>query len=588
MASTNLPFAGINDESGYPSALTLLFEDYGSGFFPRSLAELTIAKIVGSIREKEEWWIKAQNPEIVAKWRQEAYDQLVGTFLNESTNANEEYIAKMVSYAMDEAQWFAQKYQNETVRPAAVEGVFERHDLANSTLHTQLLTALAALRARPAIGTDHEDRHPGTPQMIDLVHPSMYAYERGKTHILPNVGAEATAMPAWKDFLGKDGVVEPEPAEQNRYNRFDGPSSKAGLQWLPSEFRVSADGEHCAIQSYINSLHPETDAELYSLIGELFCHALPLCEKVLSEAGKHYALRVHNANDVVRQRKIRLLDNDSWWEGSPRDQAEGEDDDAYYEYLDEWEEDSSNRTFRHPEVPNFSPPRYTRTAAEANLRDRPLQVITKFASLELAPGESYGGGVWHVEGTLHERIVCTVCYYLESENIEDVQLAFRTSVEEPDYEQSDYRGVENMYGLADEEALVQDIGSCTTKQGIALAWPNTQQHCVGPVALKDATKPGKRTICCFFLVDPELRIRSTATVPPQQLAWVTETVQPLLASRLAEMALQEKVSAHLESPSLLTYDAACERRERLMDERRASNEDFQESALSRPFSLCEH
>lgn len=57
-----------------------------------------------------------------------------------------------------------------------------------------------------------------------------------------------------------------------------------------------------------------------------------------------------------------------------------------------------------------------------SLRDRPVQVIVKLASLELdtSRGEdesSCPGGVWHVEGTLDEKIVATSCCYLESENI---------------------------------------------------------------------------------------------------------------------------------------------------------------------------
>ena len=226
-----------------------------------------------------------------------------------------------------------------------------------------------------------------------------------------------------------------------------------------------------------------------------------------------------------------------------------------------------------------------------NLCDRPLQVIVKIASLELAPGETFDGGVWHVEGTMGERIVATACCYLECSNVEGAELAFRTSVEEPPYEQDDHEGIRRMFNLENEQALVQECGSCITKEGRVLAWPNTKQHRVLPVHLLDQDKPGKRTICCFFLVDPVLRIRSTATVPPQQLAWVAESIDPALTAQgMGESALRAQVVKHLSSPSLLSYEAACERRQRLMDERKTPDSGPRPHGdyMAQPFSLCEH
>ena len=200
---------------------------------------------------------------------------------------------------------------------------------------------------------------------------------------------------------------------------------------------------------------------------------------------------------------------------------------------------------------------------------------------------SYDGGVWHVEGSLGERIVATACCYLECTNVQGGALAFRTSVQEPeDYRQFDHTGVQLMYNLVTEGTLLQPSGSpCVTKQGRILAWPNTKQHCVQPVQLVDSTKPGKRTICCFFLVDPTVRIRSTATVPPQQEAWVVQAQEqeavldsssslgPALTSTDPE---SDSTSAKVTSSghkdrrtSLLTYKQACERRQRLMTERSA-------------------
>jgi hypothetical protein len=412
----------------------------------------------------------------------------------------------------------------------------------------------------------------------------MYAYEQGVSQVLPDVGAKATKMPDWDTFLGKEGIVEAKP-EKPANVQHRGPVSKEGLQWLPAEFKVSQDGQNCEINSYINSLHPIKHKDLYDCIGRLFCHALPLFESVLSEAGEltdnneageltdnieQWPGSGRNASITLRERELRVPVDMRWWE---------EEEDP---------RNSSERKFLPPEIPDFTSTQYTKEAADVNLRNRPLQVITKIASLELEAGEDFKGGVWHVEGCLGDRIVATACYYLECENVQGGKLAFRASVDDPIAEQYDDDGVELMYGLVFEEALVQSLGSCVTcRKGRVLAWPNTHQHKVEPVSLVDPTRPGKRTILCFFLVDPTLRVRSTATVPPQQLAWVEEAVHPELATKNLDDALQEMVFSFLASSSLLTYKAACERRERLMDERRQVNE-VAGRAFERPFSLCEH
>ena len=103
--------------------------------------------------------------------------------------------------------------------------------------------------------------------------------------------------------------------------------------------------------------------------------------------------------------------------------------------------------------------------------------------------------------------------------------------------------------------------------------------------------PAKRTIVCFFLVDPTLRIRSTATIPPQQMSWYGDQIKPLLEKAgITEEAIQNKVLGYysaMPDPEVLTYDQACERRNRLMDERGQLQEEYGWT-FHRPFNLCEH
>ena len=174
-----------------------------------------------------------------------------------------------------------------------------------------------------------------------------------------------------------------------------------------------------------------------------------------------------------------------------------------------------------PDASEYAPPEPAPERMQVSLRGRRLQVITKLASIHLTPEEPrYEGGAWHVEGMVDDGIVATAICYFEQENISESGLAFRAAVCEPEYAQNDTQGVEQIFGLSDGEALSQSRGCCTTSEGRCLAWPNTLQHQVQPFELQDKSKPGHRKILCFFLVDPNKRVPSTLTCPPQQADWL--------------------------------------------------------------------
>lgn len=82
-----------------------------------------------------------------------------------------------------------------------------------------------------------------------------------------------------------------------------------------------------------------------------------------------------------------------------------------------------------------------------------------------------------------------------------------------------------MYGIENYGQTIQKIGKVSTPQGRLLAFPNILQHQVQPFGLTDASKPGHRKILAIFLVDPHLRVVSTANVPPQQRDWWAREVR---------------------------------------------------------------
>ena len=121
----------------------------------------------------------------------------------------------------------------------------------------------------------------------------------------------------------------------------------------------------------------------------------------------------------------------------------------------------------------------------------------------------------------NEHICATALYYYDSFNITESRLSFRQQSSADDasempYPQSVHGWLEDVFGCQNEEAAVQEVGSVLCKEGRLLTFPNILQHQVKPFELADKTKKGHRKILALFLVDPGIRIISTANVPPQQ------------------------------------------------------------------------
>ena len=238
-----------------------------------------------------------------------------------------------------------------------------------------------------------------------------------------------------------------------------------------------------------------------------------------------------------------------------------------------------------PEVPLFVPHPIGQTI---ELRGRKLQVIFKLANIEIDPAKGrteYDGGAWHVEGMRNEHIVASGIYYYHTENITESKLDFRVSVREPEYEQNDNQGVEAVFGLNDEDPLVQRIGSITCVQGRSVAWPNILQHQVQNFRLVDPHKKGIRKILVFFLVDPAVRILSTSIVPPQQQSWF----EMAMKKNKPIPGMPGDIQGLIGGQSwFFPHEKALEVRLDLMAERKFFTDANTKEVFERPFSLCEH
>ncbi|MFI1280919.1 DUF4246 domain-containing protein [Streptomyces sp. NPDC020858] len=481
---------------------------------PRTLRELEMMQCSSHIRAKPGWFDKMNDAEVVARWTREAVAQGL-------TEAQVRYVvAELAHYA-------ALRDAQTGIEVSAVDGVWQSDTLVDDKLRSRLREAVQVLEQVPEA---EQDWHPGSDgQVLDLVHPSLFCLVREVI---------GTHERAWRNPM-------------DRYSKYE---FSERFQWLPTDVDVSDDGD-VAFRSYINNVHPEIHRELVPVLADLFAHLRPLLENVLT--------------DLRHPRPLRIeADPFGWYDSEPEypNKSSYSDDEAYAEARRAWEQAQDawweNRRPVIPDAPAFTPPELPDASARVDLRGRHLQVIVKLATIHLTPDKpEYQGGSWHVEGMMNERIVSTGIYYWDSENITESRLSFRTALDDPDYEQNDDNGLREVYGLEDEGALNQILGSASTPAGRCLAFPDILQHRVDPFRLTDSTRPGHRKILAFFLVDPSERIVSTSDVPPQQ-PW--------------------------SGTSTMTLEQAKDFREQLMQERKFFVDEHNEQLYEREFSLCEH
>ncbi|MFE9676870.1 DUF4246 domain-containing protein [Streptomyces sp. NPDC006259] len=498
------------------SAFPLPF--HASGFIsfatPRTLRELEMMQCSSLIRAKPRWFDKMNDADIVARWTREAAAQGL-------TEAQ-------ITYVLAELRYYAALRDERTgVEVSAVDGVWQSDTLVDDALRSRLREAVRVLEQVPVA---EQDWHPGSDgQVLDLVHPSLFC-------------------------LVREVSGAPERAWQNPTNRYSKYEFSEQFQWLPTDVDISDDGE-VTFRSYVNNVHPETHRELVSVLPDLFASMRPLLENVLT--------------DLRHPRPLRIeADPYGWYASQPEypDRASYGDDGAHAEAVRKWEEEQDdwweNRRPVIPDAPAFTRPESPDESARVDLRGRRLQVIVKLATIHLTPDKpEYPGGSWHVEGMMNERIVSTGLYYWDSENITESRLSFRAALDDPSYEQNDDNGLREVYGLENEDALNQMLGSTSTPAGRCLAFPNILQHRVSSFRLTDPTRPGHRKILAFFLVDPSETIVSTSDVPPQQ-PW--------------------------SDTSTMTLEQARNYREQLMRERKFFVDEHNEQLYEREFSLCEH
>ncbi|KAF1809915.1 hypothetical protein P152DRAFT_383276, partial [Eremomyces bilateralis CBS 781.70] len=481
-----------------------------------TVREQSMLGVMEALTNKPEWRRKVFDEAIVAKWGSEVVD-------NDPDGRN--FTDDMFDYCIAELRNKAKQHEDTGIVRVLdiVASVVKSDELVPEELRLKLIEAVKLLENVPE---KQKDWHPGSDEkVLDLVHPSLFPLIYGVSRVFPTE-AEKVGV---QDCMKRCGEGEVIRAPKGQFGDYNGFISRR-FQWLPSEVSFQAGGK-VKFESYVNNLHPTHDAPLYPILEEIVALAIPLWNETLSSV-------THTHNQQRLRIRIDHIEydwpNGEWDDHEPaEDEPDEEDRDAYYDYREEWMR--NNRILAYPEPETYdedlkhfaaNPP-----PPAVDLRKQipnGVQVIVKLANIHLTPEKpEYEGGSWHVEGFVNEHICATALYYYDCENITDSHLGFRQYTDTIDmsgksYGQDDNEGVEVVYGIENESPSVQPVGRILARQSRFLAFPNIFQHRVAPFRLQDRTKPGHRKIVALFLIDPYVKVISTANVPPQQRDWWAE------------------------------------------------------------------
>ncbi|SEI34185.1 YALIA101S04e12662g1_1 [Yarrowia lipolytica] len=558
------PMLSGDDKSPFPHPYTT--DAWGDVYTtPVCLEEQGVNGASEAIRQKPEWWQKIDDETIVAKWKTEMVEQGV----------REPWADYVIKELKEVYRPISAKFEHKA-GPILTREIMQGDGLVSEDTKTKLKTVVKELLEDEG----EPDWHPGSnEQVLDLVHPSLFPIVYEKTRVLqsdqPDLKFELGTTEGLFPSLDKciKAPVYDCKTDANKNDIADYAISKK-YQWIPTPFKIDENGK-VSVQSYINNLHPIWHKDLYPLIGQIFEDCVPALEHTLGAFLSGQLRRINpmsHSNGYYSDEEPNFEDENGEW------------DDTL------WEEWNENRV---PAI-NNPPEEVVQMTKEFEAKGKTLNVITKLANIHLTPeNPSYPGGTWHVEGTINENIVATVLYYYDVENISESRLAFRTAISDPEYEQSDERGVRMVFGIEDEQKMVMELGNVEAKEGRVVVFPNIYQHQVQPFELADKTKPGHRKIVCFFICDPhDKKVHTTARVPPQNSAWWGEKVRSIgLLDKLPDELFNKVLDAHDDYPWSL--QAAKEVRLDLMEERGKvvedqNEEEFDGPLFGRQFSLCEH
>lgn len=552
-----------------------------------TLREFTMLHLMNQITDKPDWHRKVFEQDIVSKWKSEAL-----------TAPDKDISEKMVDWCIAELRYKAQSFEKTWAISVYNGDVVKSDHAVPPSLKQALKAAVVPLEQVPA---SEKDWHPDSDgKVLDLVHPSLFPLVYGWSRILPddvvNLGdcikrcGQGITIPIPPPG---DAVLYPTSMMQDDSVK---PFSRQ-FQWLPCDVDISGGVGNVKITSYINNLHPKRHRDLYAILEKIISHTIPLWNLTLTPL-KKLGDFVHNPARIEYTSCEYNPDPENGPETDGPQETDYANEYEIYHQRSEWY--AQTRVVVQPEPGIFEPPpspgdeeREESVDLRRDYGERGLQIIIKLANIHLTPEKpDYDGGSWHVEGKLNEHICASAVYYYDSENITTSRIAFRQQSDAEtihvSYEQDHHDWLPAVFGCETHGPGVQNVGTVDTPEGRLLTWPNILQHQVQPFKLADPTKPGHRKILAFFLVDPNIRIISTANVPCQQRQWWSNAIQREngVISALP-LELQEHIFHDVEDFPI-SLEEAKELRLKLMEERKKFVVEHEEAFRQHEFSLCEH
>ncbi|KAJ1838996.1 hypothetical protein LPJ57_010970, partial [Coemansia sp. RSA 486] len=227
--------------------------------------------------------------------------------------------------------------------------------------------------------------------------------------------------------------------------------------WLPTDIYVNQDGS-VDFKSYINNIHPEENADMYTSISKIISKAIPLLEQALT--------------DWEHPRDLRIpYDYDNCLEFPTEHPAtlEGKFDvysNEYYQAVDEWKDTIIDTT---PEPEEFVEPE--RPMVPYSLRNKNLQVVVEISK-----------GMTSLSDTASENIIATAEYYYDSKCEKPLTIEFEEAIKTDLYsigDGYDLLAYDTLYGFStgDKGAnYVQSAGDINVKQGRLVCYPNVYEQ----------------------------------------------------------------------------------------------------------------
>ncbi|KAJ2059111.1 hypothetical protein GGI17_004635 [Coemansia sp. S146] len=370
---------------------------------------------------------------------------------------------------------------------STADGVWISDALIDAKTTTELKEYAAILEC---VLERQKDWYPESPsRMLNLVDPSLFPLMYDRSWLCRPANTSSPAKFPGSFDKWREALTNTEDEELGYYL----PAPR--FCWLPSEFCVDDNGA-VTIESYINNLRPVKHAALYPIIVSVFSKFIPFLEQALT--------------DLVRPREPRVVPE---LEEIPIEKHCGQL--GYYYQSDESEPGPECQvfpdyqtylatSFKAPQPKPFVTP--ARSKIPYKLSNQRLQVIVKMSNIKLTP-----------DRPANERIVAAGIFLYDVINIARSVLRFREapsaqSFEGPFYEED---SIFAAYGVDREHFLfTQKVGEVDIKDGRCLVFPNTYEHEMSPLKLKNYSEPGHCNMLTFYIVNPSMRIPSTAIVPP--------------------------------------------------------------------------